>query len=155
MILTQIRWWPLSTLTDREASWASGGGWRKCISRVWWIQVRLYHFLGLHLQPHQLWGQREHPLPGRAQNGRRLTSFKLILKFTAWFYRIFVANLCIRWMWLWPQLGVLRRIWSSASLTRTWETSTCLGRSSARGASTGWQVKARMNKLKTLQWQKY
>lgn len=59
--------------------------------------------------------------------------------------------ICVRWMWLWPQLEVLRRILSSALLTRTWETSTCQARSSARGASTGLQFKAWIDKLKTLQ----
>lgn len=45
------------------------------MAKVWWSQAGLYHLPGLHLQPHQLWGQREHPLPGRAQNGRQVTIF--------------------------------------------------------------------------------
>lgn len=56
-----------STLTDREAPWAS---WKE-----WWRRngAWLHHLPGLHLQPHQLRDQREHPLSGRAQNGTCLS----------------------------------------------------------------------------------
>lgn len=57
-----------SSLPDREASGAVwGGGGRARRRALAW----LHHLPGLHLQPHQLRGPRDYPIPGRAQNGTR------------------------------------------------------------------------------------
>lgn len=51
---------------DREETAASAAGGRQRFSSV---RFRLYHFPGLHLQPDQLWCEREHSLPRTTQNG--------------------------------------------------------------------------------------
>lgn len=37
----------------------------------------LYHLPGVYLQPHQLWSEGVHPLPGTAQNGTVLYNIPL------------------------------------------------------------------------------